>query len=322
MAFGLWSFLSGFDLFGIGVKNLGNKFHRKIIYAGLVVLIKFAQILPRRMLLRFAEFGGNAVYLFVKKERVKTLENLVRVFGQVKTRREIETIAKDVFVNLAKNLVDWIFLDKMGPDDLNRLVDIDGREKIEKALQRGKGVIVFTAHIGNWEYLAAYVAQWIRHGGVVARKIYYEKYDSLLVNLRKKHKVETVYSTDSPKKILRILKDNCVIGILPDQDVGYLSGVFVDFLGEKAYTPTGPAAIAAAGGAGLVPAFLIRQPDDRYKITVEDEIILSRTGDKKKDLLENTIKLNRITEKYVLKYPEQWVWMHHRWKTKETAGSK
>lgn len=295
---------------------MNKKFYRKLLYGGLRVLIACAGVLPRRFLLRVAAGGGRIAFRALKKERGKTLHNLSLVFGGKKTPEEIEDIARRVFINLSKNLIDWILLDRMTEAQLKGLVDIEGREKIERVLARGKGVIVLTAHIGNWEFLAAYVALFIRHGGVVGRKVYVDEYDRLLVEMRRKKRVETIYSTDSPKRILKILRDNCVIGILPDQDVEYLNGVFVDFLGRPAYTPTGPVAISLASGAEIVPAFLIRQADDRYRIFTEDPIALSRTGDKKKDLLENTARWSAVCERYILRYPEQWVWMHKRWKTK------
>lgn len=284
------------------------------------MLIACACVLPRRFLLRVAAGGGRLAFRVLKKERGKTLHNLSLVFADRKTPEEIEDIARRVFVHLSKNLIDWILLDRMTEAQLKGLIDIEGREKIERVLARGKGVIVLTAHIGNWEFLAAYVALFIRPGGVVGRKVYIEEYDRLLVEMRRKKRVETIYSTDSPKRILKILRDNCVIGILPDQDVKYINGVFVDFLGRPAYTPTGPAAISLASGADIVPAFLIRQADDRYRIYAEDPIELSRTEDKKKDLYENTVKWSKVCERYILRYPEQWVWMHKRWKTK-TPGN-
>jgi KDO2-lipid IV(A) lauroyltransferase len=275
-------------------------------------------------MLRIAAGGAALVFRVLKKERQKTIRNLTAAFGGCKPPAEIEAIARKVFVNLSKNLIDWILLDRMSEDTLKGLVDIEGREKIERVLSHGKGVIVLTAHIGNWEYLAAYVALFIRPGGVVGRKVYIDQYDRLLVEMRRKKKIETIYSTDSPKRILKILKDNCVVGILPDQDVGYLNGVFVDFFGRQAYTPTGPAAISLASGAAIVPAFLIRQDDDRFRIHTEEPISVSDTGDKKKDIFENTQKWSAVCERYILRYPDQWVWMHNRWKTRgagKQAGS-
>jgi KDO2-lipid IV(A) lauroyltransferase len=294
-----------------------NKFHRKVVYRGLIVLIKCAQVFPRRALLRFAAWSGKGAYRVLAKERAKTLRNLARVYGAEKTPAEIAAIGQTVFVNLAKTLVDWIYLDRMRPEELRRLVDVEGKEKLDAVLSRGKGCIVFTAHIGNWEYLAAYMTQFLKRSGVIARKARVSDYDRLLVDMRRKHNVETIFSTGSPKRILQLLKENCCVGILPDQDIDSISGVFVDFLGEPAYTPAGPAALARASGAGLIPAFPIRQPDDRYRIYIEDEITLTDSGDKQSDLVENTQKMSRVLERYIRAHPEQWVWMHNRWKTKQ-----
>ena len=295
---------------------MNHKFHRHILYYCLRILIKCAQVVPRTLLLGFATVCGNVLYVLLKKERSKTKRHLQYVYSEKKSPKEINTIARHVFVNLAKNLVDWILMERMSKEELGKLVSIEGRHKMERVLARGKGAIVITAHIGNWEYLAWYVAQYISHGGVgvVARKIYYEKYNDLIVGVRKKNKVETMYSTDSPRTILRALKNNYAIGMLPDQNVRYLNGVSIDFFGKKSYTPVGPVALARTCGGGIVPAFLIRQKDNSYTIYVEDEIDLVRTADKKSDMRENTIRWNSVFEKYILRYPDQWVWMHDRWK--------
>ncbi|MDP8262275.1 MAG: lysophospholipid acyltransferase family protein [Candidatus Ancaeobacter aquaticus] len=293
-----------------------NRFHRHILYYCLRALMKCAQVVPRTLLLGFATVCGNGLFVLLRKESAKTVHHLQYVYLGKKSSKEIRTIARHVFVNLAKNLVDWILIERMSKEKFGSLISIEGREKIERVLARGKGVVAITAHIGNWEYLALYFAQFIQHAGVdiVAREIYYKKYDDLIVGLRKNNKVETIYTTDSPKNILRALKNNRVVGMLPDQNVRHLNGVSIDFFGRKSHTLVGPVALARASGAGVVPAFLIRQKDNKYTIYIEDEIDLVCTDDKKNDIRENTIKWNSIFEEYILKYPDQWVWMHDRWK--------
>ena len=129
------------------------------------------------------------------------------------------------------------------------------------------------------------------------------------------HDVNVIYRDESPRKILKVLKENRIVGIVADQDVESVEGVFVDFFGHPAYTPAGPAALARASGASLIPVLIMRE-NGKHSLVVEKPIELADTGDKEKDLVENTRRWSSVIESYIRKYPEQWVWLHRRWKTK------
>jgi KDO2-lipid IV(A) lauroyltransferase len=117
-------------------------------------------------------------------------------------------------------------------------------------------------------------------------------------------------------QILRLLKAGEIVGILLDQNMAWQEGVFVDFFGEKACTNTGMALLALKTGTPVLPAFNIRQKDGRYRVVIEPEIPLVRTGDKERDVTENTQRFTQIIERYVRNYPDQWLWLHQRWKTR------
>jgi KDO2-lipid IV(A) lauroyltransferase len=118
------------------------------------------------------------------------------------------------------------------------------------------------------------------------------------------------------KKLLAAKKENKVIGILLDQNVDWYEGVFVPFLGKSACTNKGLALVALRTGSPVIPAFSVRQPDGRYRVMFEDEVSLLKTGDKIKDIEENTALFTQIIGKYVSQYPDQWFWFHKRWKTR------
>jgi KDO2-lipid IV(A) lauroyltransferase len=117
--------------------------------------------------------------------------------------------------------------------------------------------------------------------------------------------------------MLRILKNNELLGILPDQDTDKVDGIFVDFLGQQAYTPTGPVSLALATGASIVPCFIVRKKSKHY-LYIEKPLELEVTGNKEADIRINTEKWSYIFEKYIREYPDQWVWMHKRWNTKNS----
>jgi KDO2-lipid IV(A) lauroyltransferase len=149
---------------------------------------------------------------------------------------------------------------------------------------------------------------------VIARPIYYEKYEEWISSLRKGMGVNVIYRTDSPKKLLYRLKENELVGIMPDQDIDSVEGVFVDFFGKKAYTPSAPVKIAMASGTPIIPMFIVRN-GRRHTIFVEEPIRVQKSEDKEEDVLRYTQQWSDVVESYVRRYPEQWVWMHKRWKT-------
>jgi len=272
-------------------------------------------ILPLRFMLTLAGFAGEAVFALLKKERQRTLDNLKRAFPE-KTDAEIEKIGKAVFSNICKNGIEFISIRKLTTKTLDGWVKSEGAyEKIDRILEKGKGVIMLASHFGNWELISAYFTLRGYKGTVIARRIYFGKYDAFINRLRSYVGVGVIYRDDSPKKILRILKRNEMLGILADQDMDSVDGIFVDFFGRPAYTPKAPVAIALASKAPLVPCFMVRE-GSRHRLIVEDPMELEENGTREETIVFNTQKWSRIVESRIRRHPEQWVWMHKRWKTK------
>ena len=273
-------------------------------------------LLPRAVGMALAGLAGTGAFLLVSKYRNIALDNLRSVFGPEKSDRQIRKIAREVFVNLAKNAVELVTLPKISAKNIDSLVSIEGRAILDAELAKGRGVIVVTGHFGNWELMPVTLRIKGYAGAVIGRRIYFDRYDRYLNGLRKSQGVEVIYRDDSPRKILKVLKSNGVLGIVADQDVDSVDGVFVDFFGHPAYTPLGPVVLAKATGAPLVPAFMIRD-GRRHRLVIEKPVELVDTGDKDADNIENTRRWSDVVEAYIRKYPSQWVWMHRRWKTEK-----
>ncbi len=258
---------------------------------------------------------GRISYYILPHYRNLTLANLRAALGRKKTRREIKGIGVKVFENIGKNGVELLNFPKINRGNIDRAVSVIGLEKLDRALESGRGAILVTGHIGNWELLALAIKLKGYKGAVIARRIYFDRYDKFLNALRGFHALDVIYRDDSPKKILRVLKDNGIIGILADQDVDSVDGVFVDFFGMPAYTPSSPVAMASASGARILPCCIIRE-GDAHKLFIDDPLELDDTGDRQSDLVSNTKKWSNRIESYIQRNPDQWVWMHKRWKTK------
>lgn len=292
------------------------KFRRYYLYYLARTFCGLFYILPINIGLRVGAALGRIAFHITAKYRNITLSNLRRAFGGSKTPDEINKIARRTFENLGKNAVELINFPKINKDNLSRFVRIENLSVIDTALKDGKGAIVLTGHFGNWELLAMTLRVKGYPGAAIGRRIYFDKYDKYLNALRRIHDVNIIYRDESPKKILRVLKNNGIMGVLADQDVDSLDGVFVNFFGTPAYTPSGPVALAAASGARLIPVFMIRDYGKHIMI-VEKPVELTDTGDREKDLVTNTQRWSDVVEAYIRKYPDHWVWMHRRWKTKQ-----
>lgn len=272
-------------------------------------------ILPRTISLAVAGFAGKIAFRVVGKYRDKAISNLDSSLDGGHDQNV--QIAEKVFQNLAKNGVEWLKMMYISKSGLFSLVSqIEGFHHLEKALEKRKGVIVVASHFGNWELMPIYLKAKGYKGAVIARRIYFRKYDKMITKLRNRFGPIVIYRDESPKKILRVLKNNGILGILADQDMKSVESVFVDFFGKPAYTPVAPVKLAMATGAVLMPGFMMRLEDNSYKFILEDPIEISESMDKQADVVKYTQAWTDVLERYIRKYPDQWVWLHDRWKTK------
>ena len=286
-----------------------------LYYIGRAVAFIFT-IIPLRIGLAIASAVGILIFHGLPRYRNLTIDNLRYAFGSEKSDEELKDIAKRVFQNLGKNAVELVNLPKFNKARMDKFVRFRNRERLDKAYEKGKGIIVLTAHFGSWELMAAALRENGCPGVTIGRRIYFKKYDDFLNKLRRSRDVEVIYRDESPRKMLKTLKKNWIVGIVADQDVDSVDGVFVNFFGRPAYTPSGPVVLARASGAVLLPVFIIRE-GNWHTIAIEEPVELADTGNKEADLISNTQKWSNVVESYIRKYPDQWVWMHRRWKTKK-----
>ncbi len=291
------------------------KLHRYVIYWLLLLLSLIVRCLPMRLVSKLGSVLGVIVYYLIGYERRKTIKHLKIAFGDSKSEQEIHQIAKETFANLGRNGCEWVKMPSLTDEQIRERVEVENVEVIHESLKKGKGLILLTGHFGNWEWLAACLGSLGLRGGVLARRIYFEPFNRFLVKIRESHRIETIYRDESPKKMLKMLKNNGILGILPDQDVDKINGIFIPFFGREAYTPTAPVAFALASKADIVPAFIVREKD-RFRLIIEEPIKVEKTEDKETDLKRYTVQWNEVLERYIRKYPSQWVWMHRRWRTR------
>lgn len=200
--------------------------------------------------------------------------------------------------------------------DPSRYVVFEGEENLVEAFGRGGGVFILTAHFGNWELMSAAFTQRYNGAGIVVRPVDFQPADRVLNGLRCRYGAEIIPKQRGMRRILTALSRGKTVGILLDQNVDWYEGAFVPFLGRTACTNKGLALLALRSGARVVPAFTIRRKDGGYRVVFEPPLELVITGDKTRDVEDNTARFAEVISRYIRAYPDHWFWFHRRWKTR------
>jgi len=297
------------------------KYRRYVLYCLLTSTRIIIAWFPRAIVLALMRMVSQLVYYGLPKERKKVMRHLRFAYGEELSDKEMQRIAKGMFTHFGRFLGDLILMWNMSIDQMKALVDIDEAmlERIKQGSSEGRGVIIVTGHMGSWELLATYLKSTVYHATptyVIARRLYFEPYNNDLVSLRKRFNIDSFYRDNSFREIIRMLRKGYAIGILPDQDVSSIPGIFVDFFGKKAYTTDAPARLAYSTGAVIMPLFMLAK-GDRYALHMDAMIEVNNNADKHAEIERITQELSSVIEKTIRAHPEQWGWMHNRWKTKE-----
>ena len=279
------------------------------------ILLRFIGLVPRKSAVRIAGFLGKVLFLVDSKHRRIAMDNLTYAFGHEKQPEEIKKIAQQVFINLVKVVFEVGWSLQLDERRLAKHFKIDGYRHIKKAYEKGKGVLVLTAHCGNWELLSVIGAMIEYPVSMVVRSLDFKPLDRFFINLRSRFGGRIIPKQRSLRAILRILDRGEMVLLLMDQNVDWYEGVFVDFMGHRACTNKGLALLALKTGAPVVPVFMVREKSG-FRAEFGPEIFTVNTGDRQKDIEINTQEYNRVIENFIRRYPDQWFWVHQRWKTK------
>jgi KDO2-lipid IV(A) lauroyltransferase len=201
--------------------------------------------------------------------------------------------------------------------NIEEVVILDGNENFLEGQRRGKGVLFLTAHLGAWELSSYAHASYGYPLHYLARPLDNARLDALVNRYRGLSGNKPIFKNESARAMLKMLKDAGTVGILADQNTLPEEGAFVNFFGVPACTTTGIARVALHTDAAVVPGYAVWDESlQKYRLRFEPPLQLIRTGDAERDILENTQMFARVTEDIIRKYPEQWVWVHARWKTR------
>ena len=288
----------------------------RLEYAIVWLWFKTVGLLPRPLARAKGIALGLMVYLIHGRLRRVGTRNLALAFPEMR-RSQRRRILRGVFVSLGRQLAEVCLFPRYTRENVSRIVIYDGFENFERAYARGKGVLFLTGHLGAWE-LSAFAHSLQGHPlSIVMRSLDNPYVDALIQRYRTMHGNRTVDKDDFVRGLLQAMRAGQTVGILMDTNMTPPQGVFVDFFGIPACTASGLARIALRTNAAVVPGFTVWDTKLRkYILRFDPAVELVRTGDNEADIVANTAKFTKIIEAFVRRYPDQWLWVHRRWKTR------
>jgi Kdo2-lipid IVA lauroyltransferase/acyltransferase len=282
----------------------------RVEYAAALVVLKSLEHAPRNVAEWLARVYAGLLDRAIPRLRRVALSNLAFALPELDARAR-ERIVDGVFRSIARLLVAFARLPAIDRDSVGEWIGYEGFEHFERAIARGRGVLFATAHLGNWELSAHAHALMTGPMAVLVRPLDNPLIDRLVESRRALSGNDVLVKTDSARAILKVLKENRAVGILIDQNAAEENGVFVDFFGEQACASAGFARLAVHSGAAVIPGFALwSEAKSRYVLRFLPEV--AATG----DVAADTQALQAVLEAVIREHPDQWLWIHRRWKTR------
>ncbi|MCG9129313.1 lysophospholipid acyltransferase family protein [Candidatus Poribacteria bacterium] len=286
-----------------------------IVYNTIWLFGLICRILPKKVVIFLAKGLGLLLYYILKKRREIALQNLKIAFKDTIDKNERLKICKECFINLSKTVVEFMRFPKLNDKNIWEYVTVIGKEHLTTAMESGNGTIVFLPHFGNWELLSlVYGALIPNQAKAIAFPLKNKPLNDLIWRYRQLFSLELILRENAVKESLRALRNNQAVGFFADQNAGE-HGVFIDFLGKPASTARGPVTLALKTESPILFSLDIRKPDGSHEVEILPPIYTETSGDLEADVRHYTSLLLNQLEYYIRKYPDQWLWIHNRWKT-------
>lgn len=279
-------------------------------------LLTSLAILPRKLRFQVANLFAHFGYRLAKRLRRVANRNLEMALPDLSADQR-DTIIRGIFRNFGRLLAEFSYFPYFTPQNIDKAVIYEGLDNFLEAKARGKGVLFLTGHVGAWELSSFSHAVYGHPHNILVRNIDNPKIDKLVHYYRTCRGNVAIDKNNSVRAILQALRRGEAVGILIDLNTVRNQGVFVDFFGIDACSTTGLATLALRTGAAVVPGFLIWDEKlGKHRLHFEPALEIIDTGDQKADIHSNTAQFNKVIEKFARRYPDQWLWVHRRWKTR------
>ena len=264
---------------------------------------------------------GSAFYHLVGRRRRLALENLRLSLGDQLSPEEIVRVAKESFANHGRGLAELLRFPVLDSAALLAMVQLEGIEHFQTALSQGRGVLALGAHLGNFDIVATVMAAKGYPSAVLSKLPSVRSASRWWLETRENKGVRIFAGEGTLKDTLRFLREGGSVGFVLDQSAVHRDGVFVPFFGRPACTLSTLAVLARRTGSPIIPMHTFREGEG-HRIIIEPPLIAEPNPDKETDILERTKSYVRWTETVIRRHPEQWTWLHNRWKTKPLKDPK
>jgi KDO2-lipid IV(A) lauroyltransferase len=283
-------------------------------YAAMQAGMALIRTLPNDAAYGLGRFLGR-VSRFDSRHWSISLNNIQIAFGNEMSGQEIDRILGESFTNLCLSGIETIKALRTPRRELAAKCEFIGLDNFREAIRRGKGVVAFTGHLGNWELCGSIFSQNISRVAALARNQPNPLINNAIIRYRQRMGIDLLPKRTPGTVVRSYLSSNSTVIFVADQ-YGGRKGVRVNFFGSATTAPKGPVVYALRTGAAVLPAFAVRCSDKPYhhKVFIEPPVEIERTGDIARDVEINTQKIINILESFIRRYPEQWLWMHRRWR--------
>lgn len=288
----------------------------RLEYAPVWVVVRVFAVLPRPAARGFGIALAHVIRLLHRRLWHAGMRNLELAFPE-KPKSERKRILRGVYTSLGRLLAEFAKFPEYTKENVKRVAVYEGFENFERARERGRGVLFMTAHLGGWEIGAFAHSIYGNPLNVMMRELDNPHLDRLVTAYRSLHGNRMMRKDDFARGLIGAMRRGETVGILMDTNMTPPQGVFVDFFGHLACTASGVARVALRTGAAVVPAFTIWDKEiGKYRIHFDPPIQLANTGNDEADAITNTAAFTKKIEEFVRRYPDQWLWVHRRWKTR------
>jgi KDO2-lipid IV(A) lauroyltransferase len=285
------------------------------------IVVKLLGLPPRGVARAIGALVGRVALLCTPRLRRAGHLNLQLAFPQ-KTEAEREQILRKLYRNLGWLLAEFCQMPRYTPEMTQSFIRYEGLEHYLAARERGKGVLVLTGHLGAWELSSFYHSLMGYPMSIVIRRLDNALVDDLVNRIRCLHGNQVLHKDDFARGLLASMRRGETVGILMDTNMTPPQGTFVDFFGHLACTGSGMARVAIKTGAQVLPGFLLwEEATQQYVLRFGAPLILPISDDVEADTLAHTALFTKVIEDYIRKYPDQWLWVHRRWKTRPQGAA-
>jgi KDO2-lipid IV(A) lauroyltransferase len=289
---------------------------RRLEFAIVWIFVRVMSALPRDVARSLGAATGALAYLVFTRLRRTGQVNLQLAFPEQARADHTATLRK-VYRNLGHQLAEFCQMPSYTPEVARKLVRYEGLDNYLAALDAGRGVLVLTGHLGAWELSSFHHSLMGHPMGLVIRRLDNPLVDAFVNRIRCLHGNRVIHKDDFARGLIASMRAGETVGILMDTNMTPPQGVFVPFFGCLAATASGLSRVALKTGAAVIPGFLLwQESEQKYVLRFGERISLTDTGDAEADAICNTAKFTAVIESYIRQYPDQWLWMHRRWKTR------